>query len=1090
MNRDLTPFNLNRLLQSVARDSTKDEWIHGDAAGPALETILAHPRPSEQMGELDETLLVEIIDSISIPLCIRSAHDLSVIAANAAALANGIFEPSSRGAPQQFGALRSEARYAAQQSAAARSHAIVEYAWPQPGGCHQNFEIHAHPVFDCDGELRLIVEYMLDVTDRYRAESLHKEGKANLRLVLESSPNAVVVFDSDGIITDCNRKAPVLLAFPTKEELIGIRIWSLFAPDFQERMQIEIARTLLEDIMGDVECTLMTKSGGTLIAEISSVAIRDASGAAASFIMAMKDVTERKRFQEALEKRACDLRERIKELNCLIRISQLIDNPDRTQEQMLQEALEVLPSGWQYPDITCARIVLEHQEFRTRDYRETIWKLSRGIFAHGKLIGGLEVCYLEERAAAADGPFLEEERKLLDAIADQLGKLIALKRTYQELRQSEEKYRGLFDANNDAIFIVESDTLKIVDCNVQAETLTARPRAELIHMQVHEIYPEHLAEAVREGFSLYAADVRCTAEAEIVAKNGRTIPVSTCAAVVNLNRKKCFQLIFKDISARVETERILRAAKEGAELANKTKSEFIANVSHEIRTPMNAIIGFTDMLLDAEMSDEQRDYMKIIKTSAETLLSLMDDILDFSKIEAGHLDLENVPFEPESIAHEACRLISPKVAPKGIELLCDVAGGVPPVLLGDPFRFRQILVNLLGNASKFTDSGEIELKIDVCEIESDRLKLHVSVRDTGIGIPRDKLSIIFAPFRQADGSTTRKHGGTGLGLTICKQIAALLGGEIWAESQPGAGSTFHFTAWLGRLTKEPSPRPEMERPPRKKLLVVDDNGRALEGLTRQLASLSMRAESCSNVSDAVAALHRAMEAQDPFDICIIDAAMAVTDNYGAIGEMRRLCGGERPAVIGTSLLIDREARKCSKETFDGHLSKPVRLADLHALLKRLTSPPNASSTDDERRENDAAGATGKASEPRALRILLAEDNPVNQKLARLMLEAAGYEIDVAGNGQEALEKFSASPDGFHLILMDIQMPVMDGIEATKAIRARGFTGIPIIAMTARAMNGDREICLEAGMNDYVTKPIRKETVLEAIEKHSTRKEAE
>ncbi|MDD4857016.1 MAG: response regulator [Candidatus Krumholzibacteria bacterium] len=1089
MNRDLAPSNLNILLQSVMRDAPEDEWIRRDFAGAAIETILERARPDEHKSDFDETLLGEIIDSSSIPLCIRSAHDLSVIVANAAALANGIFEPPSRGASQQAGALRAEARYAAQQSAATRSHSIVEYAWPQPGGCHQNFEIHAHPVFGRDGAISLIVEYMLDVTDRYRAESLHKEGKANLRLVLESSPNAVVVFNSDGVVTDCNRRAPVLLAFQTKEELVGTRVWSLFAPAFQERMQIEIARRLLEDTIGDVECMLMTKGGGTLIAEVSSVAIRDASGAADSFIMAMKDVTERKRFQEALEKRACDLRERIKELNCLIRISQLIDNQDRTQDQMLQEALDVLPSGWQYQDITCARIVLEHQEFRTRNYRETIWKLSRGIFVQGKLIGGLEVCYLEERADAAEGPFLEEEKNLLDAIADQLGKLIALKRTYKELRQSEEKYRGLFDANNDAIFIVESDTLKIVDCNARAEILTARPRAELLLMQVHEIYPEHLAEAVREGFSLYAADARCTAEAEIVAKNGRTIPVSSCAAVVNLDSKKCYQLIFKDISARVEAERILRAAKEEAELANKTESEFIANVSHEIRTPMNAIIGFTDMLLDGDMSNEQRDYMKIIKTSAETLLSLIDDILDFSKIEAGRLDLEKVPFEPESIAHEVCRLISPKVAPKGIELLCDIAGEVPPVLLGDPFRLRQILVNLLGNASKFTDSGEIELKIGADEMESDRLKLHVAVRDTGIGIPRDKLSIIFAPFRQADGSTTRKHGGTGLGLTISKQIAALFGGDIWAESEPGAGSTFHFTAWLGRPV-EAYPQPEMERLPQKKLLVVDDNGRATEGLARQLALLGMRSESCSSADEAVAALRGAMEAQDPFDVCIVDAAMVIDDDCGAIGEMRRLCGGERPAVIGTSLLIGRQSQNCHEERFDGHLSKPVRLSDVRALLKRLTSPLNASSPDEERRENRAGGASGKVNEPRAMRVLVAEDNPVNQKLARLMLEAAGCEIDVAGNGREALEIFSAAPDRFHMILMDIQMPVMDGIEATKAIRARGFTGIPIVAMTARAMNGDREICLEAGMNDYITKPIRKEAVLDVIDKHSNRKEAE
>jgi two-component system sensor histidine kinase/response regulator len=1089
MNRDLTPFGLSRLLQSAVRENPGDEWIHGDVAAASEDAPPAQQRSSDGMPDLNEALLAEIIDSISIPLCIRDARDLSVLMANAAALANGIFVLSSRGAPQHAGAISGETRHAARQSVVTRTHAIVEYAWPHPGGSAQNFEIHAHPILDDDGVAILVIEYMIDVTDRYRAESSHKESEANLRLVLESSPNAVVVFNADGIITDCNRRAPLLLGFHAKSELLEQSIWSLFAPDDRERMQIDIARTLLEDIMGDVECTLATSKGDTFIAEISSVAIRDASGAAVSFVMAMKDVTERKHFEKMLEKRACDLRERIRELNCLIKISQLIDNQDRTQEQMLQEAIEVVPSGWQYPEITCARIVLEHQEFKTHNYRETIWKQSSGLFVHGRLIGGLEVCYLEERPQAAEGPFLEEERNLLNAIAEELGKLITLKRTYQELRRSEEKYRGLFDANNDAIFIVESDTLKIVDCNVKAELLTGRTRVELLDMQVSEIYPEHLADAVREGFSLYAADVRCTAEAEIVAKNGRTIPVSTCAAVVNLNGRNCFQVIFKDISARMETEHILRAAKEEAELANKTKSQFIANVSHEIRTPMNAIIGFTNMLLDSDLSNEQRDYGSIIRTSAETLLSLIDDILDFSKIEAGRLDLESVPFEPEVIAHEVFQLVCPGIAEKGIELLCDIGDRVPPMLLGDPFRFRQILVNLLGNASKFTESGEIELKLDVDEIEGDRLKLHVAVRDTGIGIAREKQSIIFAPFHQADGSTTRKHGGTGLGLTICRQIAALLGGDIRVESEAGAGSVFHFTAWFARPAEAPDAPREAATPRHMRLLVVDDNEHALQGVTRQLMALGMRVIACSSGADAVSALREAKNAGDPVDFCIVDAALVIEDCSGALAEMRRLCRAERPAVIGMSLLIDREAQKCANDSFDGHLSKPVRRVDLQRLLARMEKDPSGAREGGGRRHDRAPALPIEKHEPRSMRVLLAEDNPVNQKLARLMLANAGYEIELAGNGQEALEKFTASPDRFCLILMDIQMPVMDGIEATRAIRERGFKDVPIIAMTARAMNGDRDICLEAGMNEYITKPIRKEAVLDVIERHALHKEA-
>ena len=1089
MGRELRPLDLARLLQTDTHSAHEDKLMGRDVAGTAFDASIAPPRRLEELLKLDHALLVEIIDSISIPLCIRSAHDLSVIVTNAAALASGIFVPCPESPSPPTGPLHGEARHAAQQSIATRTHAIIEYAWPATGGSPQNFEIHAHPLFDPYGAPLLIVEYMIDVSDRYRAKSSHKESEANLRLVLESSPNAVTVFNSDGVIIDCNRKAPVLLGFPAKEALIGNNIWSFFAPDQREQMQLDVARTLFEDIMGDVECTLVARNGNAFVAEISSVAIRDGSGAAVSFIMIMKDVTERKRFQAMLEKRAYDLHERIKEMDCLIKISRLIDNPDRSQEHMLQEAIEIVPSGWQYPEITCVRIVLEHQEFRTRNYRETLWKQASGLYVYGRLIGGIEVCYLEERPPAAEGPFLQEERELLNAIAEELGKLIALKRTYHDLRRSEEKYRGLFEANNDAIFIVESNTLKIVDCNAQAEMLTGRTRDELLSMQIHEIYPEHLAEAVREGLSLYAADARCTAEAEIVAKSGRMIPVSTCAAVVDLNGRKCFQLIFKDISERMETEHILRAAKEQAELANKAKSEFIANVSHEIRTPMNAIIGFTDMLLDDDLAGEQRDYAKIIKTSADTLLSLMDDILDFSKIEAGRLEFESVPFEPERIAHEVCQLICPAIAGKGIELLCDVDDRVPAVVTGDPFRLRQVLVNLLGNASKFTETGEIELTIRVDEFESERIKLHAAVRDTGIGIARDKLPIIFAPFRQADGSTTRKHGGTGLGLTICKQIATLLGGDIRVESAVGKGSIFHFTAWFDCPAGTRGGRSELKPLPPRRLLVVDDNERALESAARRLTSLGMRVIAASTGAGALDALRKARDAGDPFDLCLIDAPIGTEHGCSLLKEVRRLFDTAPPAMIGMFPPMDREAHTYREESFDLHLSKPVRREDLYALLRGRAQEVDAGGGSRTARETHTAEAPEPKPGRHSIRILLAEDNPVNQKLARLMLAKAGYDVEVAGTGQEALEKFIAAPERFSLILMDIQMPVMDGIEATKAIRAKGFSAVPIIAMTARAMSGDRELCLEAGMTDYITKPIRKEAVLEVIERHAPHKEA-
>lgn len=1087
MKWDLKPLGLGRLLQAGMHTAHEDQLVGREAIDAPAAVAEHHGPLIEEIVRLDHGLLVELIDAISFPLCIRRASDLSVLAANAAALVSGVFEPSAKSLSERSDVLNQEARHAAQQSAAAGTHAIVEYAWPAGAGFVQNNEIHAHPIFDDSAVPALIIEYMVDVTDRYRAESLRRESEANLRLVLESSPNAVVMFGSEGIITDCNRKAPVLLGFQTKDTLIGRRVWDFIDPEIREQTRLSFARTLLEEIVGDVECTLLAANGTRFFAEVSAVAI-DRGGTAASFIMIMRDVTERKRFQAMLEKGSLDLRKRIRELNCLTKISRLIDSDGRSPEDMLKEAVEVLPSGWQYPEIACARIVLERQEFKTDNYRETIWKQACGLFLHGNLIGGLEICYLEERPPADEGPFLKEEGELLNAIAEDLGKLIALKRTYLDLRRSEKKYRSLFEANRDAIFIVESQTLRIVDCNAQAELLTGRGRSELLSMRAHEIYPANLEDAVREGLSLQAADARCTAEAEIVAKNGRTIPVSTCAALVDINGRECFQIIFGDISERKETERILRAARDEAEHANTAKSQFIANVSHEIRTPMNAVIGFTDILLETELANEQREYAGIVKTSAETLLSLIDDILDFSKIEAGRLHFEDIPFEPERIAYDVCKLLCPTVAARGIELLCDVGERVPRLLHGDPFRFRQVLINLLANAAKFTASGEIELVVDVDEIEGDRFKLHVTVRDTGIGIERDKLPIIFSPFQQADGSTTRKHGGTGLGLTICRQIATLLGGDVSVESEIGKGSCFHFRAWFRKAAETPGTRPaEMPLPPRR-LLVLDDNERARVLLARNLGSLGMHVAACAAGAEAIRELTAARDAGNPVDLCIVDTSLLLADGGDLITEMRHLCRAPHPSVIGTSLLIERAAHTPVVGELDGHVSKPVRKEALRELLERLTPGRADERPAEAQAQKRPAVATGGADDHRAPRILLAEDNPVNQKLARLVLAKAGLEVDVANNGRQAVDRFTADPDRYVLILMDIQMPVMDGIEATKRIRAKGFTRIPIVAMTARAMDGDQESCLEAGMNDYITKPIRKERLLEVFEKLAARKE--
>jgi signal transduction histidine kinase/ligand-binding sensor domain-containing protein/CheY-like chemotaxis protein len=549
-------------------------------------------------------------------------------------------------------------------------------------------------------------------------------------------------------------------------------------------------------------------------------------------------------------------------------------------------------------------------------------------------------------------------------------------------------------------------------------------------------------------------------------------------------RRELEQMVSQRTEELQKQREIAERERETAQMANEAKSQFLARMSHEIRTPMNAVIGFTEMLLDTQLNEEQLDYSKSIKKSGDFLLGLINDILDFSKIEAGQLTFHPIDFDPEITIFSIYDLLAPRRGTKTIDILIRIGESVPAFVKGDPARFRQVVLNMVGNAIKFTEAGEIEVSLDVDEKKENKLKLHTKVRDTGIGIPADKLASIFEVFQQVNGSVTRKFGGTGLGLAICKQIAQLMKGDVWAESQPGQGSIFHFTAWMEESTKKVTPRTVPRHLSGKKALIVDDNANNLNILSHQLMQLGMRIVGLSNGQQVVTELQKHSKVGDPFDLCILDIRLPGMNGFDILKKIRRLDASlSKLPVLAFSSSSPSRIKRYQDAGFDGYLPKPISRQKLLHMTARLLEG-EILSPEEKEMQPLVTQYTLSEEAKQSVRILLAEDNAVNQKLAQYVLTKAGYHLKIVNNGKEAVEAYISDPESFDLILMDVQMPVMDGKEATKIIRKKqkSFKKIPIIAVTAEVMKGDKEKLLAAGMDDYISKPIKREVIYKMVKK--------
>ncbi len=907
--------------------------------------------------------------------------------------------------------------------------------------------------------------------------------ESRFKTIIENLEDAYYENDLKGIYTYVNKAAALHFGRP-RNELIGSSYKENTPAYLHERLFTEFSRIYQTGKSSKIIDNEIIRPDGTgFFSEITAALMRDEAGNPTGFSGISRDVTEKKKAQIALEK----------------------------SEEKYRTILNSIEDGYFEVDLTGQFVFVNHAMCRMLGYEaEEMLSISnkdymdeenaRKVYqAFNKMYRtGTPSSFLQYEIIKKDGTHAYHE-VTFSLLRDRNGVPIGFRGISRDLTEkimveralilSEERYRNILTTIDEGYF--ETDLAgRLTFINDAMATIFKYTKEELLGKPHKNYMDKKNADKVFKAYNQIFQTGRSnpSLQYEIVQKNGALRSIESSVSLMKGidNTVKGFRGIARDITERRQFIRDLEKAKKGAEQASLAKSEFLANMSHEIRTPMNGVLGMYNLLLGTELTAEQIDFVDTGKRSAEALLTVINDILDFSKIEAGRLDIEQIDFDLRKSIDEIVSLPAIQAHTKGLEFIYEVGHDVPTLLRGDPGRLRQVIVNLCTNAIKFTDSGEVVFRVSLEKESATRATLHFSVQDTGIGISRKDQKRLFRSFQQVDASTTRKYGGTGLGLAISKKLVELMGGKISLESRPGKGSTFWFTTMFQKQNNVREKRfDHLETIQGKRILIVDDNQTNLDILCGYLTHWGCACDQALSGQMALTLMRALVKAKAPYDLVISDMLMPKMDG----GELGRIIKAD-PALKNTRLImltsqgLRGDGAQMKEIGFAAYLHKPVRRSLLYDCMVSVLNQQQVKP--DHQQTSGLVTAYSVSEEKRHnLRILLAEDNPVNQKLALALLDKFGFKADAVTTGKQVVEALENID--YRIVLMDIQMPEMDGISATRQIRDLSSNvlnhDVLIIAMTAHAMKGDRELCLAAGMDDYISKPIRAESLLKMIEKH-------